>query len=132
MPDDAGTNLPAAPGPDEPDWVDPRSPLTRVRKHLIAVVVLTFVTVVLAFTHSGHWYDHRPLLAVAFLLGMLAAPWALVVPFLVKADLNNLALLVVLVGAGLNVWVRYLGYKHGLADSREARAWRSGRPQLPK
>ena len=123
---------PAPLDPDDPDWVDPRPPHVRMRKHLVALVVLSLAVLALAFTHSGHWYDHRPFLAVAFLLGMLAAPWALVVPFLVKADLNNLALIVVFAGAWVNAWLRYLGYKHGLADSREARAWRSGRPQIPK
>lgn len=132
MSEDAAGAAPAPPGPDDPDWVDPRSPLTRMRKHVIAVAVLSVAVLVLAFTHTGNWYDHRWLLAAAFLLGMLAAPWALVVPFLVSADLNTLALVAVLLGAWFNVLVRYLGYKHGLADSREARAWRSGRPQLRK
>lgn len=115
--------------PDDPDWVDQRPPLARMRKHAIALVVLSVAVLVLAFAHTGNWYDHRPLLAAAFLLGMLAAPWSLVVPFLVKADLNVLALGFVFAGAWFNAWLRYLGYRHGLADSREARAWRSGRPR---
>ena len=114
--------------PADDDWVDQRSPLVRVRKHAIAVVVLEVAVLVTALNHSGHWYDNRVLLAVAVLLGMLAAPWALAVPFLLEAELVNAALLLVMVGAAFNLWLRYLGYKHGLADSREARAWRSGRP----
>lgn len=100
-----------------------------MRKHAVLVAVLEVLVLGAALGHSGQWYDSRPLLAVAVLLGILAAPWTLTVPFLIAGDLSNAALLVVMLGAMLNVWLRYLGYKHGLADSRESRSWRSGRPR---
>jgi hypothetical protein len=115
---------PGGPGLEPP----PPPPLTRVRKHLVVVAVLEVALIALALRHDGFWYDHRALLAVAFLLGALAAPWAIVTPFLVAGDRPAGALVVVLVAAPFNVWLRYLGYKHGLAEGKAAQMWRtSGR-----
>ena len=118
------------PGLDDEDYEpDPRTPLQRVRNHLGVVALLEVALIVVAARHQGLWYEDRLLLALVFLQGALAAPWSIVTPFLVSSERPAAALLVVLIGAPLNVWLRYLGYKHGLAESREARQWRASRPK---
>ncbi|MDX6274087.1 MAG: hypothetical protein QOJ92_1297 [Frankiales bacterium] len=108
------------------DAVAPRPPLVRVRKHLVAVFLLEVALIAMSLSHAGFWYDNRPLMAVAFLQGALAAPWTISTPFLVAHDRPAAAVLVVLLGAPFNVWLRYLGYKHGLAEGKESQTWRAG------
>lgn len=98
-----------------------------MRYHLAGVVLLEIALIAVAVTHQGYWYDDRLLLALAFLQGALAAPWTIVTPFLVANGQPAVALLVVLVAAPFNVWLRYLGYSSGLSESREARQWRAAK-----